>query len=41
MDCLQWAGLSAAGGIGGMIYWLFAEREQIITRARALLVRER
>jgi hypothetical protein len=41
MDLLQLAGFSAAGGIGGMIYWLFAEREQLITRARALLARER
>lgn len=41
MDWLQVAGLSAAGGIGGMIYWLFAEREQLITRVRTLLVRQR
>ncbi|MGD9966651.1 MAG: hypothetical protein AB7T59_09040 [Hyphomonadaceae bacterium] len=37
MDWLTIAGLSAAGGIGGMIYWAIAERELILARAKALL----
>lgn len=41
MDWLQIAGLSAAGGIGGLVYWMFAEREQLAARAKALLARPR
>jgi len=41
MDWLTIAGLSAAGGIGGLIYWVVAERELILTRAKAMLLRQR
>jgi hypothetical protein len=36
---LDWAGFAAAGGIGGLIYWTFAERELIVLRVRLLLRR--
>ena len=37
MDWLQIAGFAAAGGLGGLCYWVIVERELILARARALL----
>jgi hypothetical protein len=39
VDWLEIAGVSAAGGVGGLIYWLFADREQIFARAKEMLAR--
>jgi hypothetical protein len=36
-DWLDWAGFAAAGGLGGLIYWLIAERKLVLARAKALL----
>jgi hypothetical protein len=37
VDLLDLAGFAAAGGIGGLVYWAFVERELITARVRALL----
>lgn len=34
---LDYAGFAAAGGIGGLFYWLISDRAAIITRLRAML----
>jgi hypothetical protein len=41
MDWLELAGVCAAGGIGGLFYWMFAEREQILDRAKAMFATRR